>query len=406
MEGYNHISFQKSWELTTKSAYLLGECDAFVKALTNIPLQPSDRDRLLTVSLRKGAQATTAIEGNTLSEEEIEKIQEGWAVPPSKEYLKIEVSNILDAFNALLSEIVIENKVHIITPELIRNFHTMIGKNLGEHFDAIPGRFRDDRRHVGQYLTPEHKYVPNFIEKLCVWLGKEFYYNDGQNNDGQNNGVQNNGVQNNDVQNNDGQNFKISVLQAIVAHVYIEWIHPFGDGNGRTGRLLEFYILLCAGLPSIVSHILSNHYNDTRSEYYRQLDSARRHKDLTRFIQYALQGFRDGLKENLDIIQHGQFSIFWEHYIYKTFADLKYVKRKPFKRKRALMLQVPIEGVYSIDELREISTDIAKRYASFNRATVLNDLRELQELNLLIKVGRKYTANTMILRAMMPGKKS
>jgi len=41
-------------------------------------------------------------------------------------------------------------------------------------------------------------------------------------------------------------------------------IHPFGDSNGRTARLIEFYILLRAGLPDMVSHILSNHYNDTR----------------------------------------------------------------------------------------------------------------------------------------------
>jgi len=381
MDGYNHISFRKSWELTEESSYLLGECDAFIKALTDIPLQPGDRDRLLTVSLRKGAQATTAIEGNTLSEDEIAKIQEGWAVPPSKEYLKVEVSNILDAFNTLLGEIVREGRINIITPELIKNFHAMIGKDLGVHFDAIPGRFRDDRRYVGPYLAPEHKHVPELINKLCSWVRDEFHYNH-------------------------GQNFKTSVLQAIVSHIYIEWIHPFGDGNGRTGRLLEFYILLHAGLPSIVSHILSNHYNMTRSEYYRQLDNARKHRNLTEFIQYALQGFRDGLKENIEIIQRGQFSIFWEHYIYKTFADLKYSKKGPFKRKRSLMLHVPINGIYTADELKEISTDVIKRYAMISRPTALNDLRELQELNLLVKVGNKYAANTGILRAMMPDKKA
>jgi len=380
MSEYNHISFRKEWEISNESAYLLGECDAYVKALTDIPLQPDDRDRLLSVSLRKGAQATTAIEGNTLSEEEIEKIQEGWDVPPSKEYLKIEVQNILDAFNSLLREIVAENKVEIVTPDLIKKFHLMIGKNLGEHLDAIPGRFREDRRYVGPYLAPEHRHVDELIKKMCDWIGREFHFSN-------------------------GQNFKTAVIQAIVTHVYIEWIHPFGDGNGRTGRLLEFYILLRAGLPSIVSHILSNHYNLTRSEYYRQLDKARKRRDLTDFIHYALQGFRDGLKENIEIIQRGQFLIFWRHYIYEAFADLKYVKKASFKRKRALMLQMPINKAHSVDDLLEISPDIAKRYASLGRATVLRDLRELQELNLLIKRGRDYMANTTILKAMMPGKK-
>ena len=202
------------------------------------------------------------------------------------------------------------------------------------------------------------------------------------------------------------ENFKTAVIEAIVTHVYIEWIHPFGDGNGRTGRLLEFYILLRAGLPSIVSHILSNHYNQTRSEYYRQLDRARKHRNLTEFIQYALQGFRDGLKENLDFIQQSQFSIFWQHYIYETFADLKYTKKTAFKRKRALILQMPIDGLFTVDELLEISTDVAKKYATVGRSTALRDLRELQDLSLLKKIGSKYIANTVILRAMMPVKKS
>lgn len=381
MVGYNHISFRKEWEINIDSAYMLGECRAFIHALTDIPLQPEYRLLLLSVSLRKGAQATTAIEGNTLSEEEIEKLQEGWSLPPSKEYLQIEVNNILEAFNILLREIVTEDKVSIITPELIKDFHQMIGKDLGERFDAIPGKFRDDRRHVGPYLAPEHKYVPELIEKLCSWIGREFHYRD-------------------------GQDFATAVIQAIVTHVYIEWIHPFGDGNGRTGRLLEFYILLRTGLPSIVSHILSNFYNLTRSEYYRQLDKARKNRDLTDFIRYALQGFRDGLKENLNIIQESQFSIFWQHYIYETFADLKYTKRGVFKRKRALILQMPINQLFTVDELVEISPDIAKRYATIGRATILRDLKELQELNLLLKVGKKYTANTRILKAMMPGKKA
>ena len=40
-------------------------------------------------------------------------------------------------------------------------------------------------------------------------------------------------------------------LRAVLAHVYIAWIHPFGDSNGRTARLVEFGILTAAGVPAI-----------------------------------------------------------------------------------------------------------------------------------------------------------
>lgn len=377
MEKHSHISFRKEWEISADCAYMLGECEAYVKALTDIPLKPEDRDKLLRVSLIKGAQATTAIEGNTLKEEEIRKIEEGWSPPPSKKYLEIEVKNILESFNRLLGEIVQENDVRIITPELIKEFHHMIGKNLGEHFDAIPGKFREDSRLVGTYVAPDYRHIEKLVNNLCDWLIAEFHYNK-------------------------GQDFRTAVIQAIVTHVYIEWIHPFGDGNGRTGRLLEFYILLRAGLPSIVSHILSNFYNETHPEYYRQLDNARKKRDLTAFIMYAAQGFRDGLSENLKYIQQSQFIIFWHYFIYETFADVKYTKKAAFKRKRSLILQMPTGEELSVDEILKLTPDIAKDYAKVKRTTILRDLKELIELDLLVKSGKKYLANTKILSSMLP----
>lgn len=380
MEEYRHISFRKTWEITTGCAYMLGECDAYIKALTDMPLKPNERERLLNVALIKGAQATTAIEGNTLTAEEIGKIKEGWTLPPSKAYLETEVRNIIDALNVLLKEIVEEEKEELITKELILRFHRMIGKDLGQHFDAIPGRFREDRRVVGKYLAPDHKYVPSLMDNLCSWLRQEFHYDK-------------------------GQSFKDAVIQAIVTHVYIEWIHPFGDGNGRTGRLLEFYILLRAGLPDIVSHILSNFYNQTRPEYYRQFDNARTKRDLTEFIEYAVRGFRDGLSDSLKVIQDGQFIIFWHNYIYEIFAEIKFTKRGAFKRKRELILAMPIDKSFSVDDMALISPNIAKEYATLHRATILRDIRELEDIKLLIKDGRKYRANTQLLKSMTPLKK-
>ena len=97
------------------------------------------------------------------------------------------------------------------------------------------------------------------------------------------------------------QNIDEAVIEAIVVHIYIAWIHPFEDGNGRTARLLEFYLLLRAGVPNIASHILSNHYNDTRAEYYRQLNYASETGDLKEFIQYVLLRFRDGLEKVIQL---------------------------------------------------------------------------------------------------------
>jgi Fic family protein len=380
MRKYSHIQFRKHWQITNSCAYQLGECSALVQAISDIPLKPEYRTRLLQVSLIKGAQATTAIEGNTLTEEEIERIQEGWKLPVSREYQEIEVKNVIDALNGLLEEIIVQKKTRIITSETVRDFHGMIGKNLGKQLDAIPGRFRSDNRYVGPYRAPEHTDVSKLMEKLCEWIKREFHFES-------------------------GQDFYTAVIQAIVTHVYIEWIHPFGDGNGRTGRLLEFYILLRAGLPNIVSHVLSNFYNKTRSEYYRQLREAKEESDLSCFIEYAVRGFRDGLVENLNIIQEGQLHTFWHNYIYEIFDDIKYTKKGAFKRKRELILQMPTDKYFSIDELAAMTPDIARKYATVKKITIARDVKELCELHLLKKDGRKYQANIEILRTMLPLRK-
>ncbi|WP_433223897.1 Fic family protein [Dactylosporangium sp. CS-047395] len=43
--------------------------------------------------------------------------------------------------------------------------------------------------------------------------------------------------------------FPLAMIKAMLAHLYLAWIHPFGDGNGRTARLIESQLLLQAGVP-------------------------------------------------------------------------------------------------------------------------------------------------------------
>src|SRR5262249_46614258 len=154
------------------------------------------------------------------------------------------------------------------------------------------------------------------------------------------------------------QTFADAVVQAIITHVYLEWIHPFGDGNGRTGRLLEFYILLRAGNPDIASHILSNFYNQTRSEYYRQLDQAGKTKDLSAFVRYAVQGYRDGLKGVMHAIANNNLKVSWRYLVYSAFADKSYRKKSVFKRRRILALAIPPGDGLTLKEIMMLTPEL------------------------------------------------
>lgn len=115
----------------------------------------------------------------------------------------------------------------------------------------------------------------------------------------------------------------IAVVRAVLAHLYLAWIHPFGDGNGRTARLVEFQIFLGVGMPTVACHLLSNHYNQTRSEYYRQLSLASKTADPFCFIRYAVAGLVDQLDEQIKRIREYQHAVVWKDHVYDKFRNAK-----------------------------------------------------------------------------------
>jgi Fic family protein len=375
---YPHLLFKKHWTLSEISFIYLGQCEAYIRSINNTPILPHHYQQLMNVTLLTGAQATTAIEGNTLSDEEVKKVMEHQKLPPSKAYQEIEVKNILEAFNELLNETINDKIEQIITVDLLKRFHKMVGKDLGERFIAIPGQLRNNDVVVGSYRCPDYRDVSILLEKMCEWLKDEFKYKEKE------------------------QSFSEVVIQAIVSHIYIKWIHPFGDGNGRTGRLVEFYILLRGGNPDIASHILSNYYNLTRTEYYRQIEKATQEKDLSSFIEYALLGFRDGLVQTSEIIQRSQFETTWKSLIYGKFDEIRSsVTEDVFKRQRTLALELPMGKQVSVSDIPNISIPLARIYSNISEKTIRRDIEKLFELGLVVKQEDKYIANTSVLYSMI-----
>lgn len=329
----------------------------------------------MSVVYTKGAQATTAIEGNTLTENEVEQIQQGQRLSESKRVQEREVQNILLAMDQIHRNLFEKQQFRPVTKSLIKTFHRRVGSGLGIHFDAEPGRFRLDNRIVGTYRCPDAKYVEKLIDKLVMFLKSEFGFSSTRK-----------------------QTLENAILEAIIAHVYIEWIHPFGDGNGRTGRLVEFYVLLRGGLPEICAHILANHYNNTRPEYYRYLDLSGKENDLTNFLSYAIQGLCDGFDDVVNDLLDEQLRINWEHLIYERFSAVPYRKKSVFKRRRELALKFPLESRRTFSEIRLWARTWHKDYLSGSDLILRRDLKHLTELNLLTEDDKKFHANIMQLR--------
>ena len=83
------------------------------------------------------------------------------------------------------------------------------------------------------------------------------------------------------------------LLRAALAHVQFETIHPFLDGNGRTGRLLITFLLCQAGVLRAPVLYLSLYFKQHRERYYDLLDNVRRTGDWEAWLRFFLKGVRD-----------------------------------------------------------------------------------------------------------------
>ncbi|MBP6135720.1 MAG: hypothetical protein KA487_11890, partial [Candidatus Microthrix sp.] len=93
------------------------------------------------MTLIKGAQATTAIEGNTLTEAQVAGLLDGThAAPPSRHYQEVEVRNLLDALGAIDAEVQ-GGKYPRLTVDLIRDYNSKVLHGLDDQLNdgAVPG---------------------------------------------------------------------------------------------------------------------------------------------------------------------------------------------------------------------------------------------------------------------------
>ena len=350
---------------------LLGDASAQCEVISGIPLMPETASRLNRVSLERGARATTAIEGNTLSQEDVSKVARGeLQLPPSKAYLATEVKNVIDVFK----EMVDTDQAPPLSVGRVKYLNGRILQGLELEDDIIPGELRTHEVIVARYKGAPTRDCEYLLKRLFEWLDT---------------------ITNIEVGH---AKFAPAILRAIVAHLYLLWIHPFGDGNGRVARLVEYQILLGAGVPNPATHLLSNHYNETRSEYYRRLDGASRNpRGVIAFLVYALQGFVDGLKEQIDTIKGQIMDSMWESYVSRKFRGRT---GHAAARRRQLVLDLSARGKpVRRRDIRLLTPRLAAAYSGKTEKTITRDLNTLSEMNLITRTRQGIAARKEMMQA-------
>ena len=384
------ITFTVDLRAATPSLWtLLGQAAALCRQIAGAALPPGAAREMQTLYLVKGVQATTAIEGNTLSMEQIRARVDGrLELPPSQEYLGREVDNVVRACGAIADDLIRDRPLGL-SPAWVAACNRQVLAGLEEHLEegVVPGEIPAHAVGVGRYRGAPRADCPYLLDRLCGWLEEE-----------------------------PGLSFPTdestgriatAILRAIIVHLYIAWIHPFGDGNGRTARLVELMLMARAGVPLTSAQLPSNHYNLTRAEYYRQLDRASRANggrgDALGFLLYALQGFVDGLREQCDYIDGIQLSIAWEHFV---FARFRQERRSPaLSRRRELTLALTErDRPVPRPELRRLGPAVAELYAGKTDKTLTRDLNWLLQEDLLEKHAGGYRARIDRMRGFQPAR--
>ncbi|KQR23171.1 Fic family protein [Microbacterium sp. Leaf151] len=382
-ETHPWISFQFRVEQSRIWAKL-GEAFSKNQHLAGIPLQPALANELASVLLTKGALATAAIEGNTLSEAEANRvIHEGEKLPPSQEYLAQEIRNVTSALDAI-DHSGQRGESFELTPEWLQAQNAKILDQLEVDDHVVPGQYTKEGLTVGSvYRGAPPADLEHLVERMCSWLNETFIRPSQDHNLA------------------DDIRFYNAVFGAVLGHLYTAWIHPFGDGNGRTARLLEVAILSHSRVvPWVASNLLSDHYNRTRSRYYARLASTSREGKVGEFVEYAVEGYVDMLREQIETVRASQMRVAWQNYVHETMH--KEASGKTKDRRRELVLSLPMNGLVAKKDIRRLSPTLAEQYAGHEERMIARDMNALERLGLVSCEPAGYRARASIINAFVP----
>ncbi len=379
------IRFRLDLDRAPRQAWvLLGQAVARAELLRECLIPHEVARRFHRTWLIKGARATAAIEGNTLTEAEVGARAEGRReLPRSRAYLGVEVDNVLRSFNRVDSEI-LEGGNPPLSRERIQEWNRWTLDDLEGHFaeGADPGALRRHSVVVGRYRGAPAEDCGYLLDRLARWLESD-WPDDGANSE---------------------DRMAAGILRGIAAHLYIAWIHPFGDGNGRVARLAELFFLLRSGVPGPACHLPSNHYYRTREEYYRQLCRSRAANhgrgDPWGFVIYALQGLVDGLREQAAVLTPIQIRLAWPGFVRDRVGG-----SPSLTQERRILLAVTLadhDAVISRSGLLR-HPELAHIYARRTGKTLARDLNWLIDRELVERTEGGYRARTDQLGALRPG---
>ncbi len=302
---------------------------------------------------------TNTIEGGTLTEDETAG---ALALDPGQvqEVEQRRALNIKAAYD--LSQAVAKSSGWSLNAEFIGDLHRLITRQLPDP-DNRPGMLRDnpktrvtyvgDQTHGGRYKPPQYgKDIERLLDALITWHGE----------------LEAAGVP--------------ALIRAPLVHLYYEQIHPFWDGNGRVGRVIEATLLQAAGYR-YAPFALARHYLTNIDSYFTLFNTCRKAAEKGQgapnrpFVEFHLEGMRLTINSLHDRVNRLVGMLLYESNIRRA-LDTRQINVRQY----TILAQLLERGrPLLLDELRNAPW-YTSLYIKRNDKTRQRDLRGLRETEL------------------------
>ena len=248
------MPYEPQFSITPQLLRLVEQAAALRERIQSAAVELSWIPALQKDTRTRNSHASTAIEGNPLTLEQVRALEEGRELSAVETRPKREILN----YFAGLRYIEKHAKKKTLRHEDIFKLHRLLAAKVMDQGEA--GRYRTIQVRVARHYPPAAADVSGLMFELLEWWNKKAP--------------------------------ELSpALSSSILHYQFEWIHPFADGNGRTGRALALWELYRRGFDSHHIFSVDEYYWEDRPAYYRALDAVRDDGgDLTGWLEYCAQG--------------------------------------------------------------------------------------------------------------------
>jgi len=211
-------------------------------------------------SAARNVHASTAIEGNPLTLAQVRALEEGRELAAAEMLHQREVLNYFAGLRYIAKNAARKTIRHA---EVLR-LHQILAAEVMDQGEA--GTYRTIFVRVGSYRPPPPEAVSGLMFELLQWW-------------------------------NTASRELSPVLSSAIVHYRFEAIHPFADGNGRTGRALALWELYRRGFDTHHIFSVDEYYWEDRPRYYAALAGVRdAGEDLTAWLEYCTEGLAQTLE--------------------------------------------------------------------------------------------------------------